>query len=407
MRVNFEALAANFIDKQRDPTFTATMPSGAPRFQTTVASVLLDAVRGVAALLVCAYHVRYLLFMDFSQLTVHRSLWFLPYVLCGLGHQAVLVFFVLSGYLVGGSAIRSIERGKWSWRDYLLHRGVRLWLVLVPALLIGGAIDAVALHRHLAPALYGGLVPNHMTFDVRPNMTWKAFFGSLFFVQKILTPVFGSNGALWSLANEFWYYMIFPLGLLVVRGRYALWQRLLCAAACVAACWFVGHDILLLLPVWLLGALLAALPVRANPAWVRWVAVLLYCPFFIAFSRGDPSGLNTRDYLISAGTFVLLWVLLGAQKPHGEEWFVKPSREVAGFSYTLYLFHTPLLMVLAALLVGDSRWFPSLPHAAVGLACFALAVALSYPIARLTEFHTAAVRDWLAGYVLPRGSSDR
>ena len=89
MRVNFEALAANFIDKQRDPTFTATMPSGAPRFQTTVASVLLDAVRGVAALLVCAYHVRYLLFMDFSQLTVHRSLWFLPYVLCGLGHQAV------------------------------------------------------------------------------------------------------------------------------------------------------------------------------------------------------------------------------------------------------------------------------------------------------------------------------
>lgn len=387
-----------------EPKSTATMPSGAPRFQTTVASVLLDAVRGVAALLVCVYHARYFLFMDYSQLTQHRSLWFVPYMICGLGHQAVLVFFVLSGYLVGGSAIRSIERGKWSWRDYLLHRGVRLWLVLIPALLIGGAMDAFALHKHLAPGLYGGLVPNHITFPVRPNMTWKAFFGSLFFVQKILTPVFGSNGALWSLANEFWYYLIFPLGLLAVHGRYALWQKLVCAAACVAACWFVGHDILMLLPVWLLGALLAALPVRANPAWARWVALLLYCPFFVAFSRGDPSGLNFRDYAISAATFAFLWVLLGAQKPFRKEWFVKPSREVAGFSYTLYLFHTPLLMLLAALLVGDSRWFPSMPRMAVALGCMALTIALAYLIARLTEFHTAAVRDRIARAVLPSGS---
>jgi peptidoglycan/LPS O-acetylase OafA/YrhL len=361
-----------------------------------VGSVLLDAVRGVAALLVCAYHVRYLLLMDYSQLTAHRRLWLLPYVVCGLGHQAVLVFFVLSGYLVGGSTVRSIERGSWTWRGYLLHRGVRLWLVLLPALLIGGAIDATALHLHLAPGLYGGLVPNHITFDVRPNLTWKAFFGSLFFVQKILTPVFGSNGALWSLAYEFWYYLIFPLGLLAVRGRYSAVLRISCAVGFLAACRFVGHDILMLLPVWLLGALLAVVPVRANGARLRWLAVALYCPFFVAFSRGDPMGLNLRDYAIAVGTFALLWVLLGAQEPYGKEWFVRPSREAAGFSYTLYLFHTPLLMVLAALLVGDSRWIPTAGHAAAALGCLALAVGLAYPIARLTEFHTAEVRDWLA-----------
>lgn len=34
------------------------------------------------------------------------------------------------------------------------------------------------------------------------------------FLQTRFTPVFGSNGPLWSLFNEFWYYVLFPaLGL--------------------------------------------------------------------------------------------------------------------------------------------------------------------------------------------------
>src|ERR1700722_6088811 len=122
------------IDRRAVGKSTGTMRSGsAPSFQSTVASVLLDALRGVAALLVCIDHWRYLLFIDYPQLTFHRKLLFLPYAMCTMGHQAVVVFFVLSGYLVGGHVLRARETGRWSWSVYLIQRGVRLWPVLVPA----------------------------------------------------------------------------------------------------------------------------------------------------------------------------------------------------------------------------------------------------------------------------------
>ena len=56
------------------------------------------------------------------------------YGISNLGHQAVIIFFALSGYLVGGSVINAIRRSEWSWVRYLTQRLVRLWLVLLPAL---------------------------------------------------------------------------------------------------------------------------------------------------------------------------------------------------------------------------------------------------------------------------------
>jgi hypothetical protein len=44
------------------------------------------------------------------------------------------------------------------------------------------------------------------------------FLGNLCFVQTVSVPVYGSNGPLWSLANEFWYYVMFPLGAVALMG---------------------------------------------------------------------------------------------------------------------------------------------------------------------------------------------
>jgi peptidoglycan/LPS O-acetylase OafA/YrhL len=35
--------------------------------------------------------------------------------------SAVMVFFALSGYLVGGSALRAMGKNRWSWGNYLLN----------------------------------------------------------------------------------------------------------------------------------------------------------------------------------------------------------------------------------------------------------------------------------------------
>jgi peptidoglycan/LPS O-acetylase OafA/YrhL len=63
-----------------------------------------------------------------------------------IGHEAVMVFFVLSGFLVGGSVLKLMSRDLWSWNNYLIKRLTRLWIVLIPALLLGLALDLGGSH---------------------------------------------------------------------------------------------------------------------------------------------------------------------------------------------------------------------------------------------------------------------
>ena len=196
-------------------------------FTSTSASVLLDLARVIAALLVCLEHWRNLLYVNYGQITGHRALFAVPYVMTDAGHQAVVIFFVLSGYLISGSVFRLMQRGEWSWKLYLTHRLVRLWIVLVPALVLGALLDFSGVHLHLAPALYAGQTGTHMLGNVATALHADTFFGNLFFLQTILVSTFGSNGPLWSLANEFGYYVLFPCAFLALRKGTSLSARIL------------------------------------------------------------------------------------------------------------------------------------------------------------------------------------
>lgn len=90
----------------------------------------LDWLRGLSALAVFSGHLRAALFVDFSSLSTSNIFHKLFYLVTGLGHQAVVIFFALSGYLVGGSVIRSIKNvSAIGVRKYFFARITRLWMV--------------------------------------------------------------------------------------------------------------------------------------------------------------------------------------------------------------------------------------------------------------------------------------
>lgn len=92
-------------------------------------------IRGGAALLVLIGHVRAFQFRNYVELGAHSSVLTKAfYFLAGFGHQAVIVFFALSGFLVGGQALDGVLRGAFGWRRYLARRLTRLWVVIIPAL---------------------------------------------------------------------------------------------------------------------------------------------------------------------------------------------------------------------------------------------------------------------------------
>ena len=70
----------------------------------TASSDHLDLVRGVAALAVMLGHLRNLFFVDSYEIRGYPNLLIkIIYLATGFGHEAVMIFFVLSGFLVGGS----------------------------------------------------------------------------------------------------------------------------------------------------------------------------------------------------------------------------------------------------------------------------------------------------------------
>jgi len=383
------------------------LPAKQLRFSETTASVLLDAVRGVAAVLVLLEHWRNAFFVDFPQVQVHRVPLSALYLLCAVGHQAVVIFFVLSGYLISGSVLRALERKQWSWRRYLTHRLVRLWIVLIPALVLGACWDHLGMHSHLAPALYSGANYNHMTADVRQALSWKDFLGNAAFVQTILVPPFGSNGALWSLANEFWYYILFPLAACIAARVYrkpvsvAICGILFCTIAA-----FVTRDILFAFPVWLLGALLHALPPRRTSVWLRSAATVAYAIVFFGMAilgrKGWRGPAAVSDLVLGIFTFFFLWVLLGAMQEAKPKIASGLARATARFSFTLYVAHTPILLFLVAVLAHDTRWIPGVMSGGVGLIALAIVVAYALLLATVTEFRTDRVRAWAEAKVMRR-----
>ena len=365
------------------------------RFSDSWASVLLDLVRGLAAILVLLSHWKVMFFLDYPKIPGERWMFVVPYVLCDAGHQAVIIFFVLSGYLIAGSVFRSLDRGTWSWGDYLVHRLTRLWVVLIPGLVLGFLLDWAGMHLAHTPSLYAGSSAKAHFLNVPAATNWPTFFGNVLFLQTLRYLDFGSNNSLWSLANEFWYYLLFPLGLLGLRSGSLWFKRAAWLLLGAAIAWVIRRPLLPLFPVWVAGAGLDFLPKRPLGARSRWLAAGVYVPCIFLFAKVRMSD-TVRDYGFAAVTVLFLWVLLSARNAAAAGPAVKPIRSLARFSFSLYVLHMPALMLLTALFVGEQLWSPKgAAHDAVAVVLLGVVLLYAYGVARLTEFHTDKVRRWV------------
>ena len=368
----------------------------------TRASASLDAVRAIAAFAVFAGHARNLTFVDFPQLaesgasTGPATQAF--YFATGLGHQAVLVFFVMSGFFIG-NAIRSRHApgATWSWGNYLVDRISRLHLVLIPALLLTLLWDQLG--AQAMPALYDGTYPgNILGFDVAARHGVDTVLLNSVYLQTIAAPSVGSNGALWSLANEFWYYLLFPLALRAFVAR-SLVERVISGVLAVAAAVIVGKDILLYFPVWLLGTTLTLLPVPRIDERLRrllpWGGALMTLGALV-FARTHEGLLS--DYILAGAVFAWVYGVLAAPRA-AEAATSRPARLsvwLAAFSYTLYAVHLPFIIAARAFIGADPgaplRWLPGPTAFALYFGLLGAGFVYAWAIGQATEARTATVR---------------
>lgn len=368
--------------------------------EDSVHSLLIALLRGLAALEVAAAHLRAEVFPSLHAVA-HPPVFYQALAFTtGFAHQAVVVFFVISGWLVGGSLLNKFGQPK-AVRGYAIDRATRLWTVLVPTMLLMVLFGMVT----------GAVNPQQPDLVSMSDYSALSFAGNLAGLQNVLVENFGGNYALWSLANETWYYVAFPLVLLTFRSRSLLGQTgSVLTLGLIAA--LLPWAITLYFALWLLGALFARIRIDCGPgvrAALACVAVALSIYYRLTGSNDDlvPASF-VQDLNCSLPLLILLSTLQQKIDPASA-----PLRRLgrfatffSEFSFTLYVLHVPTIGVLRYLgrtLLGRDMLAPDslLDHLAY-LGLLATLVGCAYLSYLMFESRTYLVRRKLKSVLLGR-----
>jgi len=361
-------------------------------------NVALDLVRSVAALEVLLTHLQLFIFKDLEALPDPGFVLRGFYVLTSLGHQSVIVFFVLSGYLVGGSVINGRREG--FWLRYATQRLCRLWIVLIPCLVATLVLNRLGQFTGGSVYLNGGLNPPIGSAPLLPvRLDLLTFLENCVFLQTIRAPIFGDNGPLWSLANEFWYYVIFPFLFFGVSWNVnrPFVTRVAFLAVAGAVLFFLPARMAQGFGIWLLGALVTVVQQRSEFELLsrRWfgVAACIFFLFLLIFSRLE----KLHDSLLGLSFAATLPFLLTLRAP--AKWLGCFAAWMSDFSYTLYLAHFPFAAYLWYTYFHTERLTPSLSSVARFGVTAVVVVGYSFTMSVVFERNTDRCRKLILSLV--------
>ena len=344
--------------------------SATPRLLSYQELDILHALRGFCAFYVVIFHAKFLLWSGGTEYlrAFPRSTWspmqylaFIADMLSSAGYEMVIFFFVLSGFFI---RYAQLKKHRPMLRFYL-NRAVRIYPPYLASLVLGGGVLAYLAHTHpalltTAPGreLNSGLLA--AWHELHP-LTVQAVGRAVLFL-KPHDHHFGFNGVYWSLLPEALFYLSVPLAFWRVRYYYAL-SAAFYAFGMVAKSvhfdgGFLGDFVFLFNGYFALGVGLYDL-VTTRPNWLnafrRFNGVGLALGLaLLMLSLIATAALHQK--LMSGAMASLLAVLsvstLLAGRVSRQNLLVRAFHEVGIFSFSLYLYHFPLLVLSYAGLVA-------------------------------------------------------
>jgi len=356
----------------------------------------LDLVRFGAALLVLFGHARGLYFESITNVPDAGIGTRLFYLLTGIHYEGVMLFFVVSGFLVGGSVWRNIEARRFDARRYLTHRFSRIYLVLVPALVLVFAVELLGKH-FLADTRFYAMRPLFPS-EVADGWAWNQIPCHLAALQGAMCAPWGADPPLWSLGWEWVFYLIAP----VLFGIWLLPLRpitraiaLACFGASLVSLFGLGQW-LMWFAIWLAGAGAAQLATRRDLPLIVGLAGLVLCAVALVLSRTA----IVPGFVADLGVGTGLAIAISCRKLANADILEAIAARGAAFSYSLYLIHLPIGIFIGGVLERLGWPTTLMAPGLEAYGAFALIVAISliaaYLFAQLTEKHTARFRRFLS-----------
>ena len=281
----------------------------------------------------------------------------------------VVAFFVLSGCVIAATTDPARSDGV----RYFAVRLARLWTVALPALVVAFILQITG--EQLVPGYFSGFDRGHSWLRYLLAATFANEFWFASAGPPMVLPV-------WSLAYEFWYYVLFGIAVYVRRP-------LARALALLLVCGIVGPKILVLFPIWLLGVAVWQ-SIRFRHIFERWALVIIGAsaalmaalvimhprwPGEIGFAPWFFSGAWISDWLFGLG---IAGLIVGVDARFHKRTVPRALnaaiKQGAGVSFSLYLLHYPLMVFCAAFLPYD----PSSPGQVAGVLALVFLVVYAF-----------------------------
>lgn len=326
---------------------------------------ILDGLRGLAAFYVMVGHARWLLWEGYSAGFVqHRESYsalgkLIVYLSSGfiLGHEAVLFFFVLSGFVIHLRYAKQLrmdkQQAKFDWRSYVYRRAKRLYPTLIFAMAFTWLLDWIGQAKGY-PIYSNNAQNSSVVLDI--SHSWLTALGNLAFVMTTYVSSWGSNGPLWSLKFEWWFYMAYPVFWWFSKKSIALATALMCLLFFLSfypQLWplLLLRDVFSAMLAWWFGVLLADIFSRRLAIPFSFVAplsaLLLILPVIHLNDTVQAVLWGLAFSGVVAGCFVM--------QQHGWKLRILSSLKPLGdMSFTLYVIHFPLLVLLSGWLMSSS-----------------------------------------------------
>lgn len=329
-----------------------------------------------------------------------------------IGGTAVLLFFALSGLLISYSLHNKLDNPEYRFRNFFVDRFSRIYSGLLPALLLG-TIIAVTIyftnHGYFMDLCSMQSTPSLLTFGMTLGMLESfpvSFFNSILsafglsFPLPSVTP-YGFNGILWALVILWWLYMVFgwivigSLGLVRKQNRSSGYKVGFFVVAALLSLLLIGlyQQNSSLVIVWFLGVLMMlgissktvnkklSSKLIARVLGVLFVVSLASAAYWIYVTFAW----THQYYDISLGILLSTCVFLGVLffnaggfkrvskfilNKHMVSWITTG----AGFSYTLFVTHYPIIIFLNGLNLSLNRYLMFIPILLItNLTAFAIA----------------------------------
>lgn len=297
------------------------------------------------------------------------------------------------------------SKGRIDVSRFVIARLTRLWIVLIPALVATAGIDyVISIH---APDVLAGAYWELWSSGPKSTESYSVSFGTFIsnalFLQTVTAPVYGTNGPLWSLANEFWYYTIFAMLMLAIGGRAenskaAVPSRILFSVLCLCLMLWLPVPMMWGFAVWLMGvAAYFFLNRLTQPAScvVLFLGLVMFAASILYSKSPDLKvAIWVSSDLCVGLSFAVLIIGLTNVKTRAAlpNRLTAVSALLSNFSYSLYLIHFPVVALIGVVFYGRSQCHPDAVGYFQFFAWLLVLLAIGYGFYYCFERHTGVTR---------------